>query len=105
MKIVRRKEYQKLKAVDFFRAGFFWDCVKDEIMLYDDFELVIERVLSRSSNLSKDLLILDNIYFEEVIKSIALDKSGQIFGVEQIKYISEHYKLNPNNFRRYFYEP
>lgn len=102
MKIVRKKEYKNLKAVDFFRAGFFWDCVQDEIMLYDDFDLVIQRVLSRSSNLSKDLNVLDKIYFKNAIKYIALEKSGQIFGVEQIEQIAKHYSLNPKKFRRYF---
>lgn len=100
--VLKNRSLKGEKAVRFFRRGFFWDCVQDDILVDNDYDLVIERVLSRSANLAKDLSVLDNIYPKKVIKSVALEKSGQIFGVEQIEEIAGHYKMNPKQFRRYF---
>lgn len=102
MKVLKSEKFKGEKAILFFRRGFFWDCKQDKIYLDTDYDLVIERVLSRSANLSIDLPLLDSIYLKNVIKDVAIERSGQIFGNEQIEEISKHYKIQPEKFRRYF---
>lgn len=101
MNVLKNIEYKNQKAVDFFRPGYWWDCDKDKILIEQDYDIVIERVLSQSNELSRDLAVLDKIYTEEIIKYIALEQNGQIFGFEQIEEIAKHYNLDANKFRRY----
>ena len=100
--VLSNKKYKGKRAVDYFSSGFFLDCQKDKILIDQDYDIVIERVLSRSYCLEKELLILDDMYPRELIIELAIEKSGQIFGNEQIEEISKHYNLDPKKFRRYF---
>lgn len=104
LKIIKNDKFKGEKAVKYFHPGFFWDCYKDNIIFDNDYDLIIERVLSCSFDLKKDLEILEEIYPIKLIKKIAIDNSGQIFGNEQIEKIAIHYKLNPKKFRRYYIE-
>lgn len=100
-KIVKNK-FIGQKAISHFRSGFFWDCKKEDIKVDSDFDFVIERVLSRSHDLKKDIQKLEEIYSSRLIKKIAKNNNGQIFGNEQIEEIAEHYNLKPKHFERYF---
>ena len=89
------------KAIDFFNKAYFWDCFQDKVLLDEDFVLVIQRVLSRSSDFD-DLKILSDIYNIEAIIYVIKTETNQIFGNERIERISKHFNLEiKNNFNRY----
>ncbi|MGP2571262.1 DUF6922 domain-containing protein [Ornithobacterium rhinotracheale] len=90
------------KAIEIFNEGFFWDCKKDQIDLEEDYDLVIERVLSHSMsyNRMENFQKLKEIYPLELIQEIAVN-STQIFGNEIIEDIAKFFDLNPKDFYRY----
>jgi hypothetical protein len=90
-------------AISYFSSAYFWDCKNNEIFLDTHFKLVIERVLSQSLILKKDIVNLEHIYHIDLIISIAKN-SQQIFGNERIEFISIRYNIGLNNFLRYYHQ-
>ena len=88
-------------AIKYFKKSYFWDCELGDIRLKSHLFLIIERVLSQSLELEKDLAQLEDIYPISKIKEIALS-STQIFGNERINFISKKYNLNSLNFINFY---
>lgn len=88
-----------MKVLDVFRAGYFWDADLNELSWNDDM-YIIEKVLSGSLNLERDLPLLEKHYSKSKIIYIAIN-STQIYGNEDIEFIASRYKIKPNSFQKY----
>lgn len=91
------------KAIDFFSEVYFWEYDLNNILLDEDSNLIIERVLSQSPNLDIDLVQLESFYSINLIINIIKKRNNQIFGNERIEIISKRYNLDLNNFKRYYF--
>ena len=89
------------QAIKYFNKSYFWDCEPNAIRLKTHSILIIERVLSQSLELEKDLIKLDKFYSKDKIKEVALS-STQIFGNERIILISKKYNLNSLHFNNFY---
>ncbi len=90
-------------AINHFRKSYFWDCELNTIKINSHIVLIIDRVLSQSLELEKDLIKLDKFYSKDKIKEVALS-STQIFGNERIILISKKYNLNSLHFNNFYKE-
>jgi len=97
-----KKGLKNEQAIKYFHGSYFWDCIKEEIKLKSDYQIVIERVLSRTANNFKvDLSNLDKFYCKSLIKQLAV-KAEELRGNEIIEYLSIRYNLSPEDFKTYF---
>lgn len=101
--LLKNKIMENDLAIKYFRKSYFWDCDPNIIKINSHIVLIIDRVLSQSLELEKDLIILEKLYTKKKIIDAALS-STQIFGNERIVLISEKYNLNSLEFYNFYKE-
>ncbi|WP_394799684.1 DUF6922 domain-containing protein [Flavobacterium amniphilum] len=58
----------------------FWDLDMNKLNIQEDYDVIISRILMFSdlSNITENLLFLENIYTKEIIKKVAISSTERI---------------------------
>lgn len=100
-----KEDISKMHVDEIFQnpGAMFWDCNRDNINPYLDYEFVILRAFQELYPDAHQLKELDKVYPKELVLQVLKDKQDQISAYEIFEAISNHYSIDPNQFSKYKY--